>query len=122
VGGCDEVDIMAAHILESDHHFRQIFILNFFSLALMGDGPVLAEDTTKIAVGEEDRSRPIISNQRHFFTKMGMRAEDYGYEWSPAEPFLASLPIHSALPGTQLAIFEDVVSLFDPLGELTLFL
>jgi hypothetical protein len=88
----------------------------------VGDGPVLAEDTTKIAVGEEDRARPIISNQRHLFTKMGMKAENHRSEWSSAEPFFPFFPIHPTPPGTELTMLEDGVSLLDPLSQLTLFL
>jgi hypothetical protein len=116
VGGSDEIDVMAADLLEADHHIRHIFILNLFSPSLMRDWPVLAEDTAEIAVGKEDRPRPIISHQRHLFTKMGMEAENHRSEWSPAEAFFTFFPIHPTPPGTELTMLKDCVSLLDPLG------
>jgi hypothetical protein len=77
--GRDEIDVMAANLLEVKHHVCQVFILNFLSSSLMGYGPVLTEDTAKVAVGKEDCTRPSSAYQTHLFTKMGMIAEDH---WS----------------------------------------
>jgi hypothetical protein len=113
---------MAAILLEAYHHIRHVFILNFFSPSLVGNGPVLAEDTAKIAIGEKNRTRPVISNQGYLFTKMGMVAEDHRFERSPAEPFFTYFPIHPTPPGTELTMLENGVSMFDPLSQLTSFL
>jgi len=113
---------MATDLLEAEHHGRQVFILNLLSLALMGDGPVLAKDTAEIAVGEEDGARPVSPYQRYLLPKMGVSAKNNGFQRSPAEPFLALLPIHPALPGTELAILEDTIGFFDLLSKFTLLL
>ena len=86
----------------------------------MGDGPVLAEDTPEITVGEENGARPMLAHQRYLFAKMGMGAENHGFDWCPAKPLFALLPIHSTLAGAELAILEDRVGLLDSLSQLTL--
>jgi hypothetical protein len=110
---------MTANLLELDHHFSQVFILNFLSSPLMGNGPVLTEDTSEITVGEEDRARPIIAHYRSLFAKMGVSAENDGLKWSPAEAFFSLFPIHPTPPGTELAVLEDGISLLDPLSKST---
>jgi hypothetical protein len=113
---------MAADLLEVEHQLRQVFIINFLPFSLMRDGPVLAEDTAEIAVGEKDGTRSMPAYQRYLFTKMGLGGVNHGFDRSPAEPFFALLPINPALPGTELAILEDAVGFFDPLSKFTLLL
>jgi hypothetical protein len=43
----------------------------------MADVIILTENTPKIAVGEEDRSRTVISNQWGLLTKVGKGAGDH---------------------------------------------
>jgi hypothetical protein len=54
MGRRDEVDIVAPYLLEFEHHLCQLFVLAFFPLAFMRDRPILAEDTSKVTVGEKD--------------------------------------------------------------------
>jgi len=117
----NKVDVVAAHLLETYHHVRHIFIFYLFSPSLMRDGPVLAENTAKVAVRKEDRARPILPHQWHLLAKVRMKTEDDWFEWSPAESPLTLLPIHSAPPGTELAVLEDGAGLLDPPGQLTFF-
>jgi hypothetical protein len=70
---------MAAYLLEVEHHVRQVFIPDLLPPSLMGDRPVLAEDTTEITIREEDRPGPILAYHGHLFAKMGMVAEDHGF-------------------------------------------
>ncbi len=88
----------------------------------MGDGPVLAEDTPEIAIGEEDGPGPVSTHQRDFLAKMRMSPKDDGSQRTPAEPLLTLFPVHPALPGTEVAILEDVVGFLDLLGKLPLIL
>lgn len=111
---------MAADPLEVDHHVCQVFILDRFSSSLVGNGPVLAEDTAEIAVREKDGARSIFAHQRHLFAKMGLSAKDHGFGRSPTDPSFAFLAIHPALPRTELTILEYGVGLLDPLSEFTL--
>jgi hypothetical protein len=113
---------MAADLLDVEHQLRQVFIINFLPSSLMRDGPVLAKDTAEIAVGEKDSTRSVFAYQRYLFAKMGLGAENHGSDRSPAEPFFTLLPIHPALPGTEVAILEDTIGFFDPLSQFTLLL
>ena len=54
MGWGNQVDVMAAHLLEAEHHVCQVFILKFLSSSLVGDWPVLAEDAAEVAVGKKD--------------------------------------------------------------------
>ena len=78
MSGCNHIDIMAAYLLEFDHHARQTIILKLFSFSLVGDRPVLTEDTAEIAIGEKDGARPISAHQGYLFAKMGVCAENHG--------------------------------------------
>ena len=111
---------MAADLLEVDHCVCQVFILHFLSFSLMGDGPVLAEDTAEITVREKNGARPVFANQGYLFAKMGVSTENHGFDRSPAEPPFAPLPIYPTLTGTELALLENGVGLLDPLSKLTL--
>jgi hypothetical protein len=75
--GRDKINIMTTNLLEVEHHVCQIFVLNLLSPALMGYGPVLTEDTTKVAIGKKDGTGPSTAYQTHLFAKMGMVAEDH---------------------------------------------
>jgi hypothetical protein len=122
MGGCDKVDIMAANLLKFEHHVCQFFIFTFVPSSLMRDGPVLAKDTAEVAVGEEDRSGPIMAYQRDLLTKMGVSAENDEFHRSPAETSFTFFSIHTTAPGTELAILEDSISLLDSLGKFPLLL
>jgi hypothetical protein len=122
MGGRDEIDIMAANLLKVKHHIRDVFILNFLSSSLMGNGPVLTEDTTEVAIREKDGTRPSSTYQTHLLTKMGMIAKNHRLNRSPTEPLFTLLPIHPTTPGTELATFKDGIGLFDLLGQFALLL
>jgi hypothetical protein len=113
---------MAADLLEFDHHVCQLLILTFLSSSFMGDGPVLAEDTTEVAIREEDGAGAILTYQGYLFAKMGGGAEDDELHRSPAESSFTLFSIHPATPRTELAILKHGISLFDPLGQFALFL
>jgi hypothetical protein len=113
---------MAADLLEFDHHVCQFLILAFLSSSFMGDGPVLAEDTTEVAVREEDGAGAILAHQGYLFAKMGGSAEDDELHRSPAETFFTLFPVYSATPRTELAILKRGIGLLDPLGQFALFL
>jgi hypothetical protein len=64
----------------------------------------------------------MLADHRHLFAKMRVMAENDGLQGRPAEALLSLLPIHSAPPGTELAVLEDRIGLLDPLGQLTFLL
>jgi hypothetical protein len=53
---------------------------------------------------------------------MGMGAEGDNLHGGPAKPLLTLLPIHAAMPGTEVTILKEGVGLLNPLGQLPLFL
>jgi hypothetical protein len=72
-----------------DHHVRKVFIFKFLTFSLMGDGPILAEDTAEITIGKENGTRSIFAYQRYLFAKMGLSAENHWSVWGSAEPSFA---------------------------------
>jgi len=86
---------MATYLLEFDHDIRHVFIPDLLPSPLMGDRPVLAEDTAEVAVGEEDGAGAIFANQRCLFAKMRMVAENDGLtgaRQNPLSPFCRFTP------------------------------
>jgi hypothetical protein len=120
VRGRDEVDVVTPHPLEIKHRVCQILVLNFFPFALVGDGPVLTENTAEVAVGEKEGAGPVVSHQGDLLPEMGMGTEDHHLGRSPAEAFLALLPVDPAPPGTELTVLKEAVSPFHPLGQFAL--
>lgn len=54
MGWTDEIDVVATQALEFHHHLRQPFYGNCLPFSQMAYGIVLAEETSEVAVGEED--------------------------------------------------------------------
>lgn len=58
----DEIDIMdVSHILQFEIPFTKFFRREVLAVPLMCNVVVLAEDTSEIAAGEEDRARAIMT-------------------------------------------------------------
>jgi hypothetical protein len=64
VGGCNQVYIVTAHVLQSQHHPGDVIPANNLSLAQLADGIVLAEGALQIAVGKENRTGAVPTHQR----------------------------------------------------------
>ena len=54
--GSYHIYVTASLLLELDHHTCQISDLHFGPRSLVADIPVLAKDTTQVAVTQEDRA------------------------------------------------------------------
>jgi hypothetical protein len=117
VGGGDEVDVVTAGFLKLEHHIRKIFIPDCFAPSFMCDGPVLAEDAPKIAVGKKDGSRAVLPYQGQFFAEMRVRAEDDRLGRRTAETRLVVEAVHAALSGAKAAFSEDAIRFLDPLFQ-----
>ena len=63
MSGCDQVDVMAAYLLQIEHHFRQPLIVILTAVPLVGDGPVLAKHATEVTVGKKDGARSVLANE-----------------------------------------------------------
>jgi len=86
----------------------------------MGNGPILTENTTEIAVGKEDGPGSILAHQRNFLAKVGLGAGNHRSGRSSAKPCFPSLPIHPTAPGAEVAVFKNGVGLLNPLGKFSL--
>jgi len=85
MSGCDKVDVMAAYLLQIEHHFRQPLIVILTAVTLVGDGPVLAEHAMEVTVGKKDSTRSVLSNEGYLFAKMRLSHINHNSGWSSAE-------------------------------------
>jgi hypothetical protein len=60
--GSDHINVLAPLLLKLEHHSCQISYLHFGSRSLVADIPVLAKDTTQIAMGKKDGAGSTYSN------------------------------------------------------------
>ena len=80
-----EVDVVAALLLEIEHHCRYVLRCDRLTDALLADFPVLAKDATEIAPAEEDRSRASPTAQRILLSVVGSEAVNDGMLACPAD-------------------------------------
>ena len=99
----DEIDVVGAGFLEAEHFLGELRWSKHVSMSQMADGVVLAEDTTQVASGEEDRARTSKSGNRGFLAVMEVVGGDDRLESHPAEAGPVLEPIHIASPGTNVA-------------------
>jgi hypothetical protein len=76
----DEVNVVAADLLQIEHDLRKLGRADFRAFAELAGLEVLAEDAAQIAPAEKDRARAIPAAQTIFFTEMRKRA---GYARKP---------------------------------------
>jgi len=73
----------------------------------MADVIILTENAPKIAVGEEDRSRTVISDQRGLLPKMGKGAGDHELGRSFAVSHLSIQAINLTFPWAKPTLFKE---------------
>jgi hypothetical protein len=88
MGRTDQVDIMAAFRLESEHHPRQLLFTDRIALAELAYGVILTEDTPEVAPGEKDSARTISPDQRSFLAKVRTVTGDHNLTGNLTLPFL----------------------------------
>jgi hypothetical protein len=81
---------MTTEVLQIEHHLRQVFVLEFATLSLVGYGPVLTEDTAEIAVGEKDSAGTVLAYQGYLFAEMRLGNINYNFPRGPTKTVLAS--------------------------------
>jgi hypothetical protein len=86
-----------------EHHVREVLIINLLSLPLVSNGPVLAEHTTEIAIGEEDGARSLLPHQRYLLAEMWLSHINDNSGRGAAEPLFSISAICTTLSGTELA-------------------
>src|SRR5208282_2786003 len=63
----DQIDVMAAEGLQSQHHLSEFLIARLLALALPGNLPVLAVDAAQVASRKENRARTTPAAQTILF-------------------------------------------------------
>jgi hypothetical protein len=118
VGGGDKVDVVAVHLLQSDHDPGHVRRGDGFSPAQVADVVVLTKNTPEITVGQEDSARSMLTDERGFFTKVREGARDHQVGSGLTVAQLSLHPVNPALPGTELAILKNLSQKFNPSGQL----
>jgi hypothetical protein len=108
----DQVDIVAAHPLESDHPIRDIVVRDHLAFSFVGNGPILAKDAPQITVGKKNGSRSVTADEGYFLSKVGVGTEKNGLGRCPAEAFFAGEPVDTAFSWTETALLEKGIGLF----------
>ncbi len=118
VGGRDEIDIVAAHFLELQHHGRQLLRLYLASLPQLTDLIVLTVLAFEVAVGKKDRTRSSPPYQRRFLSKMRVATGNHRPVSCLAPCSFAALSaVDAALPGADVARFQAFVGQLRPAGQ-----
>src|SRR5208337_598980 len=76
--GSDQIDVVTALRLESQHHFSQFFGLDSPAFALPTNFVVLAEDATQVTPAKEDCARAPLSAEAAFLAVVCKIAADDG--------------------------------------------
>ncbi|HEY3189476.1 MAG TPA: hypothetical protein VGJ70_18460, partial [Solirubrobacteraceae bacterium] len=95
--GCHPVDVVAADLLQLQHHRREPSGVGLVSLHLPGHVEVLAEDAAQVAAAEEDRSRAAPAAQAVLFAEVREVRRDRRPAADFAEPALVGQSVDRAL-------------------------
>jgi hypothetical protein len=70
----------------------------------MADVVILAENTSEIAMGEEDGARPVIANQRRLLAKVRKSTGHHKLRWGLAVSNLSIQSVHPTLSRAEPAL------------------
>jgi len=76
VGRRYQIDIVASHVLEFQHHAGQFPVAYLAAFTQVTDFEVLAKITEQAAIGEEDGTGSVAADKFGFFAEMGMKTTD----------------------------------------------
>ena len=82
--GCHQVNVVAAAVLQLQHHRGQLPRGHRLTVRLPGDAGVLAEHAPQVAAGEEDRARTVPAAQAVLLTEMREMRSGRDHGISPA--------------------------------------
>jgi hypothetical protein len=116
--GCDEIDVVTALVLETQHHLGQLLGRHLLALSQLADFVVLAINAPQIAAGEKDRARALPAAKRRLFPMMRTMAGHEGLGSHEAEAEVAFNSINRAMAGTDMATSQPLSRLFHTLGQL----
>ncbi len=115
MAGRHKVDIVAALLLQAEHHAGQLFGLHLLPHANLADLVILAVLAGQVAPGEKDGARSTPAHQGGLLAKVRTIAGDNGpLAGVAAGALCAQAAIHAALAGAQIAGFQAGVCLRHP--------
>jgi hypothetical protein len=102
-----EIDVVATHRLQLQHHVGEFPGLDFAAVPFLADVPVLAVHATEIAPAEKDRARAIPAAQRILLTMVwAMAVHDGPFTGSAYGTLDRPQPIHTAVTATEITILQ----------------
>jgi len=119
VSGGDEVDVMAAQVLERDHHAGEVPAGDFLTAAHLRNVTVLAEDAFQIAVGEKDSAGPVSTDQGRLLSEVGTEGGDNGLQTASALTVFCLSAVHTAIAGAKTAFPGKGPNFFKTLFQFT---
>lgn len=117
MGGCNEVDIAAAVILQLEHRLGQLLNGHFTAEAMVADIEILTEDTAEVTAGEEYSARPTAADKDAFLAKMWAYRADDRQSGNTAEANLPFVSVDFALSRTEHAGIGHIPQLFHGFTE-----
>src|SRR4030042_627172 len=98
---------MPSFHLKRKHYVSQLFFADPLPLAQLANGIVLAEQTSKVAVGEEYGSGTVAAHERALVAEVGSVARYHCLARGAALACPGGQPIHTAVAGTHRASLEQ---------------
>jgi hypothetical protein len=119
----DEIDVVAAQLLQAKHLVGQLFCGDRLTVTLPTDVEVLAEHTAKVALAEEDRTGTCPASQTILLAVMGKCVTHHGQPSCAAVGLRAIVapPVGVALPRTCGAVGQSIDRLAGSAGKFTAF-
>src|SRR5208283_1897219 len=115
----DQIDVMAAEGLQSQHHLSEFLIARLLALALPGNLPVLAVDAAQVASRKENRARTTPAAQTILFAVVWTgRIDDRSFTGAADRAVNRPYSIDAAIAGAEIAIFHMVTGSASAVGQL----
>jgi len=102
VGGSDQIDVVAAELLQPQHESGQRACVQRLAIAAVRNVGILAEHAVQVAMGEEDGAAAGETRDGTLFAEMGGRAGHDGVPAGAAPPTCIGQPIDTAGMGTEI--------------------
>jgi hypothetical protein len=68
----DQIDVVAAHCLQAEHHAPEYLVSHPLAVAAVPEFPVLAVLAQEVAAAKENGAGTMAAHQRPFFTEVWM--------------------------------------------------
>ena len=103
--GRHEVDVVAAVVLQAEHHAGELVRGELVGPSGRLRGlPVLAEHAAEVAEAEEDRPAAAVAAQHVLLPEVGKRGGDHRVAPGVAHPSLVGEPVHATVAGARSTV------------------